>query len=429
MKKLFTFFCALFFAVPAWSGPTFNLYAPANGVQKNTGFTYQNTAAGAADIAGTYTGQTGCSGSAALLFNAQCSIIPTVPLAANPSGLIGLAAVNGSAGTWERSDATHALNQGIAPTWTGYHIFSVGSETFGAVNPSIGQTGVYLSSRGSLGIIDLVNAAGGTNAKGIAMYADSGGNFNIGTSNDTFTSGDSILSSNRSGVSITSISLGNGIDKSSITLNGPVTIPAPAGTNIAESVQSASSAIGINIKSGGISSNDNPLLIQTNGGANLLQIRGDGNIFAAGLISSTAAQTGTLCWSSSFGLITYDPTNTCLASSIRYKKNITPLNEGLSAVMRLRPVSYQLKDEFNPAHLGPQIGFIAEDVQKIDPRLTPLDDKGLPRSVEYMQITALLAKGEQDLQREILGLRATVAFLFGWCTLLTVLVMLRRRHG
>jgi hypothetical protein len=43
---------------------------------------------------------------------------------ANPSGTIGLTAVNGSATTAPRSDSAPALSQAITPTWTGAHIFS-----------------------------------------------------------------------------------------------------------------------------------------------------------------------------------------------------------------------------------------------------------------------------------------------------------------
>lgn len=45
---------------------------------------------------------------------------------ANPSGLIGLTAANGAAVTATRSDATHAIDQSIAPTWTGSHLFQAG---------------------------------------------------------------------------------------------------------------------------------------------------------------------------------------------------------------------------------------------------------------------------------------------------------------
>lgn len=43
---------------------------------------------------------------------------------ANPSALVGLAAVNGVALTGLRSDGAPALDQSIAPTWTGAHIFT-----------------------------------------------------------------------------------------------------------------------------------------------------------------------------------------------------------------------------------------------------------------------------------------------------------------
>jgi len=45
---------------------------------------------------------------------------------ANPTAMVGLSAVNGSAGTFLRSDGAPALDQAISPTWSGYHSFSGG---------------------------------------------------------------------------------------------------------------------------------------------------------------------------------------------------------------------------------------------------------------------------------------------------------------
>ncbi len=45
---------------------------------------------------------------------------------ANPTGTVGLAAVNGTAATPMRSDGAPALSQAIAPTWSGQHVFSLG---------------------------------------------------------------------------------------------------------------------------------------------------------------------------------------------------------------------------------------------------------------------------------------------------------------
>lgn len=52
--------------------------------------------------------------------------VPDYPVGANPSAQIGVAAVNGSAPTFMRSDAAPALNSAITPTWAGLHTFGAG---------------------------------------------------------------------------------------------------------------------------------------------------------------------------------------------------------------------------------------------------------------------------------------------------------------
>lgn len=53
---------------------------------------------------------------------------------ANPSASVGLSAVNGSASTFLRSDGAPALDQTIAPTWTGKHIFAITARTSGVAS-------------------------------------------------------------------------------------------------------------------------------------------------------------------------------------------------------------------------------------------------------------------------------------------------------
>lgn len=48
---------------------------------------------------------------------------------ANPTGLIGMTAVNGSSATATRSDGHSAIDPAIAPTWTAAHIFNAGFST------------------------------------------------------------------------------------------------------------------------------------------------------------------------------------------------------------------------------------------------------------------------------------------------------------
>jgi hypothetical protein len=104
-----------------------------------------------------------------------------------------------------------------------------------------------------------------------------------------------------------------------------------------------------------------------------------------------------------------DTTTTCLLSSGKYKQNDRPLTSGLQQVMALRPVSYTLKPEFNPTGLGEQIGFFAEDVAKVDPRLVSTEDDGTPHAVRYQQLTAVLARAIQEQQVQINDLKKEVA--------------------
>lgn len=51
-------------------------------------------------------------------------IVALMPVPANPTGTVGLTAVNGVLTTYMRSDAAPPLSQSIAPTWTGNHLFN-----------------------------------------------------------------------------------------------------------------------------------------------------------------------------------------------------------------------------------------------------------------------------------------------------------------
>jgi hypothetical protein len=67
------------------------------------------------------------------------------PSSANPSATIGLTAVNGSASTFMTSDSAPALSQGITPTWTGAHKWTVNAAPS---TPALWATG-NLSGGGS----------------------------------------------------------------------------------------------------------------------------------------------------------------------------------------------------------------------------------------------------------------------------------------
>jgi hypothetical protein len=75
---------------------------------------------------------------------------PAIPVGANPSALVGLAAVNGAAASFMRSDGAPALDQAIVPTWTGAHVFSSSVELSGAI--TIGGLAVSIGVADSGGV-------------------------------------------------------------------------------------------------------------------------------------------------------------------------------------------------------------------------------------------------------------------------------------
>src|SRR5262249_3705733 len=59
-------------------------------------------------------------------------------------------------------------------------------------------------------------------------------------------------------------------------------------------------------------------------------------------------------------------------SSVRYKEAINPMNKASESILRLRPITFRYKKEFDPDGVT-QFGLVAEEVEKVCPdRRTPL---------------------------------------------------------
>src|SRR5207237_566133 len=109
------------------------------------------------------------------------------------------------------------------------------------------------------------------------------------------------------------------------------------------------------------------------------------------LNTTAAVGDGTLCLSTTFEV--KSATGSCGVSSLRFKHDISNLNEGLDAIAKLRPVSFELNGTDEP-----RIGLIAEEVERVDPRLVFYESDGTTvRGVRYEELGALLLKGIQEL--------------------------------
>lgn len=87
--------------------------------------------------------------------------------------------------------------------------------------------------------------------------------------------------------------------------------------------------------------------------------------------------------------------STC-SSSGRYKSNINPFGQGLSAIRQLRPVSFNWRDGGTL-----DLGLVAEDVAKIEPLLTTTNEKGQVEGVKYDRVGVVLINAIKEQQTQI----------------------------
>jgi hypothetical protein len=92
-------------------------------------------------------------------------------------------------------------------------------------------------------------------------------------------------------------------------------------------------------------------------------------------------------------------------SDERLKDNITDISWGLSDILKLRPVSYNWKDD--KINQGVQFGFIAQEVQDVMPEaIKEFGDDVKYLGLEKDAIYATLVKAIQELKAEIDELKA-----------------------
>lgn len=98
---------------------------------------------------------------------------------------------------------------------------------------------------------------------------------------------------------------------------------------------------------------------------------------------------------------------TCAPSSIRYKKDVATSTIGTEELTQLRPVTFYFKKGDNQQ----QLGFIAEEVYKIDPRLVQLGTDGLPQSLRFDNFISLIVSSVQEIVQHQNATDARIAVL------------------
>ncbi len=79
-----------------------------------------------------------------------------------------------------------------------------------------------------------------------------------------------------------------------------------------------------------------------------------------------------------------------LPSSLRFKEQVYDMGDSTSNLMKLRPVTFFYKPEYENGQRTLQYGLNAEEVAKVYPELVAYDKDGKPYAVRYQYITTML---------------------------------------
>lgn len=94
--------------------------------------------------------------------------------------------------------------------------------------------------------------------------------------------------------------------------------------------------------------------------------------------------------------------NISFSSDARYKKNIQKINNAFQKINQIEGVTYDWRrEDFAEMNFtnNPQIGFIAQEVEKVLPELVITDTKGY-KSVDYVKIIPVLLEAIKEINNE-----------------------------
>jgi len=90
------------------------------------------------------------------------------------------------------------------------------------------------------------------------------------------------------------------------------------------------------------------------------------------------------------------------------KQNILPLDYGLNTLMKLRPVSFEYKKDWQRYGTGKQIGFIAQEVKEVLPNSTFTTPSTGKMGYNEIDIVPVLVKAMQEQQQQIEELKREI---------------------
>ena len=98
-----------------------------------------------------------------------------------------------------------------------------------------------------------------------------------------------------------------------------------------------------------------------------------------------------------------------VSSSRRYKKDIQDMGGASAGLLELRPVTFRYTQASTDGATPTQYGLIAEEVAAIYPDVVVYDDAGLPETVQYRKVNAMLLNEVQRQHRQLAAVLTRLA--------------------
>ncbi|HYW70117.1 MAG TPA: tail fiber domain-containing protein [Pyrinomonadaceae bacterium] len=267
--------------------------------------------------------------------------------------------------------------------------------TSGGENVFIGRSAGQSNTTGGFGVF--IGSGAGANTTSPSNNVFVGGDAGIGATTGGFNAffGTSAGSATTTGQSNTFI--GEETGRSNSTGSNNTALGLSAGPSVSNLTQST--AIGANATV----STSHTIVLGTS--AEATQIPGSLTVSGASTFSSDLRVNGVLTIPSlgaasstqaSLCRNTSSQLAFCNSSSLRYKKNIATFSGGMDIVNRLRPISFTWKQDGVK-----DIGFGAEEVEKVAPLFTFRNDKGEIEGVRYDRLGVLFVNAFKEQQQQI----------------------------
>ena len=274
-------------------------------------------------------------------------------------------------------------------------------------DPTNGYKGKVVNVTGDV-IGGNMNSAGGYQINGTTILNQDTLNdtmLGVGAGNANITGGDSQLIGRSAGAAITSgnadVFIGGAAGASTTTGNGNVYVGWISGsssttgfyntfvgsqTGFYNTIGNTDLYLGFSAGVSNTTGSNNIYL--ANGG-----LDGESNTTRIGVSQQAAYIAGVYGVTSGSGVPVYINSNGqlgTLTSSRKYKEDIRDMGDISTALMKLRPVTFHYKSEYDKGPRTLQFGLIAEEVAKVYPDLVAWNPDGTPYTVRYQYLSSML---------------------------------------